>query len=148
MMRELPAPPRADEFGELISKRVEEVREAGGTRETVSVELNGQPLHVEVIDLPLSRLYYNPSTHRIRAQRSHDPERDAALDKDPWSGESQDYLHFLLQASPSEPGSEGQGLRHPQGQPQGVRPERSRTGDPARRARQRQHQGRRAARAR
>lgn len=103
MMRELPAPPRADEFGELISKRVEEVREAGGTRETVSVELNGQPLHVEVIDLPLSRLYYNPSTHRIRAQRSHDPERDAALDKDPWSGESQDYLRFLLQASPANP---------------------------------------------
>nr|WP_306416652.1 hypothetical protein [Streptomyces sp. alain-838] len=103
MMRELPAPPRADEFGELISKRVEEVREAGGTRETVSVELNGQPLHVEVIDLPLSSLYYNPSTHRIRAQRSHDPERDAALDKDPWSGESQDYLRFLLQASPANP---------------------------------------------
>ncbi|GGQ89483.1 hypothetical protein GCM10010267_60650 [Streptomyces griseorubens] len=103
MMRELPAPPRAAEFSELISKKVEEVRFGGGTRETVTVDWNGQQAHVEVIDLPLSSLYYNPSTHRIRAQRSHDPARDEALDKDPWSAESQDYLQFLLKASPANP---------------------------------------------
>lgn len=103
MMRELPAPPRAAEFSELISKKVEEVRTAGGTRETVTVDWNGQQAHVEVIDLPLNSLYYNPSTHRVRAQRSHDPERDAALEKDPWSAESQDYLQFLLKASPANP---------------------------------------------
>ncbi|MFE7940272.1 hypothetical protein ACFU46_23295 [Streptomyces griseoincarnatus] len=103
MMRELPAPPRAAEFSELISKKVEEVRSGGGTRETVTVDWNGQQAHVEVIDLPLSSLYYNPSTHRVRAQRSHDPVRDEALDKDPWSAESQDYLQFLLKASPANP---------------------------------------------
>lgn len=66
----------------------------------MTVDWNGQQAHVEVIDLPLSSLYYNPSTHRIRAQRSHNAERDEALDKDPWSAESQDYLDFLLKADP------------------------------------------------
>ncbi|GAA3056163.1 hypothetical protein GCM10020000_43140 [Streptomyces olivoverticillatus] len=64
----------------------------------MTIDWNGQPLHVEVIDLPLNGLYYNPGTHRIRAQRSHDAARERALVKDPWSAESQDYLRFLLQA--------------------------------------------------
>ncbi|MEU1817908.1 hypothetical protein ABZ543_22305 [Streptomyces roseifaciens] len=103
MLREFAPPPRAQEFSELIRMRLKEVKGAGGTRETVTVDLHGQPLHVEVIDLPLSGLYFNPGTHRIRAQRSHKPERDEALDKDPWSAESQDYLKFLLQAEPANP---------------------------------------------
>ncbi|MBB4893844.1 hypothetical protein FHS39_002878 [Streptomyces olivoverticillatus] len=102
-MREFPPPPRAAEFGELIKKRLEEVKNSGGTRETVTIDWNGQPLHVEVIDLPLNGLYYNPGTHRIRAQRSHDAARERALVKDPWSAESQDYLRFLLQAEPADP---------------------------------------------
>ncbi|MEU7417837.1 ParB N-terminal domain-containing protein [Streptomyces antibioticus] len=103
MMREFAAPPRADEFSELIRTKVREVRDAGGTRETVTVDWNEQQAHVEVVDLPISSLYFNPGTHRIRAQRSHDPVRDEGLDKDPWSAESQDYLRFLLQASPTDP---------------------------------------------
>ncbi|MGW1163123.1 hypothetical protein ACWD5Q_22345 [Streptomyces sp. NPDC002513] len=103
MLREFPPPPRAAEFSELIKKKVEEVKVAGGTRETVTVDWNEQQAHVEVIDLPLSGLYFNPGTHRIRAQRSHDSARDDALEKDPWSAESQDYLKFLLQASPADP---------------------------------------------
>ncbi|NUT25686.1 MAG: hypothetical protein HOV84_07140 [Streptomyces sp.] len=103
MLREFPPPPRAAEFSEQIKKKVEEVKGAGGTRETVSVDWNEQQAHVEVIDLPLSGLYFNPSTHRIRAQRSHDAVRDEALEKDPWSAESQDYLKFLIQASPTDP---------------------------------------------
>ncbi|MFF4490884.1 hypothetical protein ACFY0F_31205 [Streptomyces sp. NPDC001544] len=103
MVREYAPPPRADEFSELIKTKVREVRDAGGTRETVTVDWNEQQAHVEVIDLPISSLYLNPSTHRIRAQRSHDPVRDEGLDKDPWSAESQDYLRFLLQASPADP---------------------------------------------
>jgi hypothetical protein len=103
MLREFPPPPRADEFSERIKKKVEEVKRAGGTRETVSVDWNEQQAHVEVIDLPLNGLYFNPSTHRIRAQRSHDAVRDEALEKDPWSAESQDYLKFLIQASPTDP---------------------------------------------
>ncbi|MFG3265039.1 ParB N-terminal domain-containing protein [Streptomyces bobili] len=103
MLREFPPPPRAAEFSELIKKKVEEVKAAGGTRETVTVDWNEQQAHVEVIDLPLSGLYFNPGTHRIRAQRSHDAARDEALEKDPWSAESQDYLTFLLKASPTDP---------------------------------------------
>ncbi|GHF44458.1 hypothetical protein GCM10017566_16700 [Amycolatopsis bartoniae] len=81
------------------------MRNSAGTRETVTVEWNNQPLHVDVIDLPLADVYFNPATHRIRAQRSHDPVRDQALDEDPYSPESQDYLKFLLQADPANPGS-------------------------------------------
>lgn len=103
MTRDIAPPPRAEQFSELVKKRLEEVKAAGGTRETVTVDWNGQPLTVEVIDLPLSGLYYNPSTHRIRAQRSHSLERDAALAADPWSAESQEYLAYLLQAEPANP---------------------------------------------
>jgi len=103
MLREFPPPPRAAKFSEQIKKKVEEVKAAGGTRETVTVDWNEQQAHVEVIDLPLSGLYFNPGTHRIRAQRSHDAARDEALEKDPWIAESQDYLMFLLKASPTDP---------------------------------------------
>lgn len=103
MLREFPPPPRAAEFSELIKKKVEEVKTAGGTRETVTVDWNEQQAHVEVIDLPLSGLYLNPGTHRIRAQRSHNASSDEALDRDPWAPDSQDYLTFLLQASPTDP---------------------------------------------
>ncbi|MDX3454520.1 hypothetical protein PV396_21655 [Streptomyces sp. ME02-8801-2C] len=103
MVREFPPPPRAAEFSELIKKRLEEVKAAGGTRETVTVDWSGQQAHVEVIDLPLSGLYLNPGTHRIRAQRSHDPARDEILDKDPYGDKGQDYLRVLLQARPTNP---------------------------------------------
>ncbi|WFB86819.1 MULTISPECIES: ParB/RepB/Spo0J family partition protein [Streptomyces] len=103
MLREFPPPPRAAEFSEKIKKKVQEAKESGGTRETVRVDWNEQQAHVEVIDLPLSGLYLNPGTHRIRAQRSHNAKSDAALDEDPWTSASQDYLSFLLQASPTDP---------------------------------------------
>ncbi|MGW2255442.1 hypothetical protein ACWCXH_35490 [Kitasatospora sp. NPDC001660] len=103
MLREFSAPPRAGEFSELIKKRLEEVKQASSTRETVTVDWNDQQLHVEVIDLPLSGLYLNPGTHRVRAQRSHDPARDAVLDQDPWGADGQGYLTFLLQAEPADP---------------------------------------------
>ncbi|RKT83627.1 hypothetical protein SAMN05421805_110127 [Saccharopolyspora antimicrobica] len=103
MVREFPLPPRAEETGELIRKRLAEAAASSGTRETVTVEWNQQPLHVEVIDLPLSVLYFNPATHRIRAQRSYDPARDRVLTEDPFSAESQEYLAYLLQAEPADP---------------------------------------------
>ena len=103
MLQEFPPPPRAAEISRLIKQRVAEARAVTGTRETVTVEWNNQPLHVDVIDLPLKDVYFNPATHRIRAQRSHDPIRDQALDADPYSAESQDYLKFLLQAHPADP---------------------------------------------
>ncbi|MER5706693.1 hypothetical protein [Streptomyces sp. NPDC002122] len=103
MTQEFPWPPRAGESGELVRKRLDDVRSSGGTRESVTVDWNGQPLHCEVIEYPIESLYYNPGTHRIRAQRSHRPARDEALDRDPWDGESQRYLQFLLQADPADP---------------------------------------------
>ncbi|MFC9588308.1 hypothetical protein ACFTUC_00595 [Streptomyces sp. NPDC056944] len=103
MTQEFPWPPRAEEFGELVRKRLDDVRSSGGTRETVTVDWNGQPLHCEVIEYPIESLYYNPGTHRIRAQRSHKPTKDEALHRDPWDGESQRYLQFLLQADPANP---------------------------------------------
>lgn len=96
-------PPRAGHFGELVRMRLNEVKDSGGARESVTVDLNGQPYHAEVIDLPLKDLYYNPATHRIRAQRSHDLGRERSLLEAPWETEGQEYLKFLLQADPSEP---------------------------------------------
>ncbi|MFJ9156052.1 hypothetical protein ACIRPS_04570 [Streptomyces griseoviridis] len=103
MPREFPPPPRAEEFSELIKRRVEEVRAAGGTRETVTVDWNGQQIHVDVIDLPLAGLYLNPGTHRIRAQRTHKPDQDRNLDSDPFGEAGQRYLTKLLMAKPSNP---------------------------------------------
>lgn len=103
MFREFAAPPRADEFSELIKAKLEEVKESGGTRETVTIDWNSQTAHVEVIDLPLNSLFYNPGTHRIRAQRSHDPVRDKQLEKAPWEAVGQGYLGYLLQADPANP---------------------------------------------
>lgn len=96
-------PPMAAQNQELVEKRLKEAASAGGIRESLKIEWRGQPLNIEVIDMPTDSLYYNPGTHRIRAQRSHDPALDRALDANPWSPESQDYLHFLLQAKPSKP---------------------------------------------
>ncbi|MEU9243511.1 hypothetical protein [Streptomyces sp. NPDC048385] len=103
MLREFPPPPRADEFSELIKKRLEEVKAVGGTRETATVDWNGQQIHVDVIDLPLGGLYLNPGTHRIRAQRTHKPDQDRNLDKDPFGEAGQKYLTSLLKARPSNP---------------------------------------------
>ncbi|MBC3842199.1 transcriptional regulator [Streptacidiphilus sp. 4-A2] len=82
---------------------MKELRENNGVAETLTVEWNDAPLHVEVIDMPLDALFYNPGTHRIRAQRSLDPGRDTGLTADPWSPASQDYLQHLLTIRPSEP---------------------------------------------
>ncbi|MFB7263073.1 hypothetical protein ACFCXH_13025 [Streptomyces nojiriensis] len=103
MFQEFAPPPRAEEFSELIRKRLEDVKAAGGTRETVSVDWNGNTIHVEVIELPLDSLYFNPGTHRIRAQRSHNPARDRQLEADPYGTDGQSYLADLLKADPSDP---------------------------------------------
>jgi len=97
-------PPRADAVRELVEARLRDAAEAGGIRESVTVQWGDQQtLTVEVVDMPVDELYYNPATHRIRAQRSHDAKLDTQLDEDPWSAESQAYLHMLLKALPSDP---------------------------------------------
>ncbi|MBO8202172.1 hypothetical protein JW613_28345 [Streptomyces smyrnaeus] len=101
---EYPLPPRKERFEHLLKLRLDETRKAGGTRETVTVDWNGKSLHVDVIDLPLDELLYNPATHRIRAQCSHDRARQRTLETEPWRTESQDYLGSLLKATPTDPG--------------------------------------------
>ncbi len=96
-------PPLALRNQELVERRLKDADSAEGVRESLTIEWNQQPLTVQVIHMPVRDLYYNPGTHRIRAQRSHDPARDRGLDEDPWSPESQDYLDFLLKAKPSNP---------------------------------------------
>ncbi|PSK89373.1 hypothetical protein CLV63_1269 [Murinocardiopsis flavida] len=95
--------PRGDEIRATVEARLREARRGGATPETVRVVLRGQPANLEVITMPVSDLYYNPRTRRIRAQRAHDPVRDAELDEYPWSGSSQDYLHDLLTKKPDNP---------------------------------------------
>ncbi|MFI7316205.1 transcriptional regulator [Streptomyces venezuelae] len=103
MDREYGRPPRAEENRALVEKRLKEIAVGSGVRETLTIEWRTQPLSVEVIDMPVEDLYYNPGTHRIRAQRSHEPDRDALLDRDPWAPDSQAYLHYLLQMLPADP---------------------------------------------
>jgi hypothetical protein len=96
-------PPKSEETAEFVARRLKESTDGDGVRETVTVEWNGRPLHVGVIDMPLRDLYYNPATHRIRAQRDHNPELARSLQEDPWRPESQEYLERLLMGKPANP---------------------------------------------
>ncbi|WP_327246154.1 ParB/RepB/Spo0J family partition protein [Streptomyces sp. NBC_01320] len=96
-------PPLAAENKDLVEQRLKEVAAGTGLHETLTIEWRMKPQVVQVIDMPVESLYYNPGTHRIRAQRSFDPARDRRLDDDPWSDESQSYLQHLLQAEPADP---------------------------------------------
>ncbi|MEE1796760.1 transcriptional regulator [Streptomyces sp. BE308] len=96
-------PPLAAENRALVERRLKEVTAGTGLQETLTIEWRLKPHVVHVIDVPVDSLYYNPSTHRIRAQRSYDPKLDRRLDEDPWSEESQGYLDVLLKAEPSDP---------------------------------------------
>ncbi|MEV6340784.1 transcriptional regulator [Nocardia vinacea] len=103
MFTDFGVPPNAATTRSLVEERLHEQREKTGVAETLTVEWRGAPLHIQVIDIPLNALFYNPGTHRIRAQRSLDPRRDGELARDPWASESQDYLRDLLTFKPSEP---------------------------------------------
>jgi hypothetical protein len=103
MTKDYGRPPRADENRSVVERRLKEIAEAGAAGETLTIEWRGKPSHFYVIDMQAGDLYYNPATHRVRAQRSHDIHRDELLDADPWSVESQEYLDFLLKALPADP---------------------------------------------
>lgn len=96
-------PPHAAKNKVTVEQRLRDVSAGGGLQETLTIEWRTKPQVVQVIDMPVDALYYNPGTHRIRAQRSYDPRLDRRLDDDPWSDESQDYLDYLLKAEPSDP---------------------------------------------
>ncbi|MFI5812804.1 ParB N-terminal domain-containing protein [Streptomyces sp. NPDC051643] len=96
-------PPLADENRTLVEQRLQDARTGDAVPETLRVEFRGRPIHVEVIDMPVDQLSYNPATHRISAQRAYDPVQEEELTKDPWSDAGQSYLHHLLTATPSDP---------------------------------------------
>ena len=95
-------PPDAEKINQMVRARIEEASRSSG--EKVTIEWRGQPKHLHVISMPLEHLYYNPDTHRIRAQRSLDPQRDQALEAEPWGNVAQEYLDTLLKCQPSDPG--------------------------------------------
>ncbi|MCA1219923.1 transcriptional regulator [Streptomyces sp. 8L] len=103
MASELGSPPLAEANREIVERRLKEAAEGAGLQETLTIEWRTKPLVVSVIDMPLDSLYYNPGTHRVRAQRTYDPAQDKLLDEDPWKSGSQAYLAHLLQAEPSDP---------------------------------------------
>lgn len=102
MVQTVGSPPQGEKVRRIVSERLQTAQAEDG--EKLTIEWRGVPSHRHVIAMPIELLYYNPDTHRIRAQRSLDPARDAKLSSDPWGDDGQDYLDFLLKTQPSSPG--------------------------------------------
>ncbi len=103
-------PPEVDKIQLMVADRLRAAKqEPGGAK--VTVDWRGEQKHLHVISMPVDMLYYNPDTHRIRAQRGLDPERNAVLDSSPWCEEAQEYLARLLRCSPSNPDQEDPDFR-------------------------------------
>lgn len=101
MTQFMPVLPDSAEIRRTVERRLAVAKQGDG--EKLTVEWRGNPIHCHVISMDVNHLKYNPDTHRIRAQRTMDPERNQRLLADPWSEEAQAYLHELLRAKPSEP---------------------------------------------
>jgi hypothetical protein len=101
MSRKFGVPPQGDHVRSVVEERLEQALKERGAK--VTVDWRGEQKHLDVISMPVALLYFNPDTHRVRAQRTLDPARDKALDEDPWSTESQEYLRYLLTRRPSNP---------------------------------------------
>lgn len=71
-------PPHAASNKDVVERRLKDVAAGTGLQETLTIEWRTKPHVVQVIDMPVESLYYNPGTHRIRAQRSFDPQQDHA----------------------------------------------------------------------
>ncbi|MEW1952309.1 ParB N-terminal domain-containing protein [Terrabacter sp. NPDC080008] len=94
-------PPRGDEIKAVISQRLKQAMAEEGAK--VTIDWRGEPRHLYVISMPVDMLYFNPDTHRIRAQRTLDPERNQAIEENPWGEAAQNYLHDLLRQRPANP---------------------------------------------
>lgn len=100
-MADFGIPPKGNEIKALIDQRLRQAMSEGGAK--ITIDWRGEPRHLYVISMPVDMLYFNPDTHRIRAQRTLDPERDQAIDEAPWESVAQEYLHDLLRQRPSNP---------------------------------------------
>ncbi|NLE80723.1 MAG: hypothetical protein GX610_14295 [Rhodococcus sp.] len=96
-------PPEGENIRSMVAERLTVARKEDGAK--ITVEWRGQQKHLNVITMPAGILYFNPDTHRIRAQRTLDPERNTKLEEHPWSEDAQQYLHKLLTCKPSDPNS-------------------------------------------
>jgi hypothetical protein len=96
------SPPEGEKIRAIVKERLVQAEAEDG--EKLTIEWRGAPSHRRVISMPVDMLYYNPDTHRIRAQRGLDPERDAELSRDPWGVDGQAYLDYLLKTQPASPG--------------------------------------------
>ncbi|MFG2087587.1 hypothetical protein [Spirillospora sp. NPDC048824] len=96
-------PPEGETIKELVHERLKQAVAEDGAKVTVDWRDAGQR-HLYVIAMPVGMLYFNPDTHRIRAQRSLDPERNRVLNERPWSEEGQEYLRYLLTRDPKDLG--------------------------------------------
>jgi ParB-like chromosome segregation protein Spo0J len=102
MVAQFGVPPEGEKIRSLVEERLREAMAgAGGAK--ITVDWRGEQKHLHVISMPVELLYLNPDTHRIRAQRTLDPERNRVLDEEPWSEEAQEYLRYLLSRSPANP---------------------------------------------
>ncbi|CAL9368414.1 hypothetical protein SUDANB106_00811 [Streptomyces sp. enrichment culture] len=94
-------PPEGDKIRSLVEERLAQAMKEEGAK--ITVDWRGEQKHLYVISMPVDMLYFNPDTHRIRAQRTLDPDRNRTLEEDPWGEEAQEYLHHLLRCRPSNP---------------------------------------------
>ncbi|MEU4119091.1 ParB/RepB/Spo0J family partition protein [Kitasatospora sp. NPDC028055] len=95
-------PPEGEKIRSLVEERLKQAMADSGGK--VTVDWRGEQKHLHVISMPVDMLYFNPDTHRIRAQRTLDSERNRILEEEPWSEPAQQYLHYLLSRRPSNPG--------------------------------------------
>lgn len=95
-------PPEGESIKALVQERLKQAVAEDGAKVTVDWRDAGQR-HLYVIAMPVDMLYFNPDTHRVRAQRTLDPERNRTLTERPWSEEGQQYLHYLLTRDPKDP---------------------------------------------
>jgi hypothetical protein len=94
-------PPQAEDIRSMVEERLAEAVATNG--EKITIEWRGQQRHLYVISMPTDLLFYNPDTHRIRAQRTLNPVMDDELERSPWARAAQDYLDTLLKCQPSNP---------------------------------------------
>ncbi|KAF0651685.1 hypothetical protein K701_01765 [Streptomyces fradiae ATCC 10745 = DSM 40063] len=94
-------PPEGERIRSMVEERLKQAMADNGAK--VTVDWRGEQKHLNVISMPVDLLYFNPDTHRIRAQRTLSPEQNRVLEEQPWSEPAQEYLADLLSCSPSNP---------------------------------------------
>ncbi|MFE9538109.1 transcriptional regulator [Streptomyces sp. NPDC006691] len=94
-------PPEGEKIRSLVEERLKQAMADNGAK--ITVDWRGEQKHLHVISMPVDMLYFNPDTHRIRAQRTLDPARNRTLEQEPWSEVAQEYLRDLLRCKPSNP---------------------------------------------